>query len=233
MKRSTINQTIEIAKEVFAKMGMRLPPFAYWTVDDWQTKGPEADGIRKAMLGWDVTDFGQDQFERIGRTLFTLRNAYRKDDGELTQCYSEKLILDPPNQSPPLHFHKSKMEDIINRGGGNLLVLLYKASDEGQCSKDNFTVTIDGLECGIEAGATVRLKPGQSINMPPYIIHQFWGEEGTGIDVGGIKYTVSGEVSSVCDDWNDNVFLEQADRFCTIEEDSPAKHYLCHEYPAN
>jgi D-lyxose ketol-isomerase len=63
------------------------------------------------------------------------------------------------------------------------------------------------------------------------LIHQFWGEEGTGIVIDGTGYTVSGEVSTICDDWNDNCFLEPVQRFPVIEEDEPRSHYLCHEYP--
>ena len=231
MKRSEINSSIEIAKEVFAALNIKLPPFAYWTVDDWKDKATEADGIRNAMLGWDVTDFGQNRFDQLGRTLFTLRNGYRKPDKTFTQSYAEKIILDPPNQCPPLHFHKSKMEDIINRGGGNILIQLYRATPEGQCSDENLTVQIDGMMREVSAGSTVRLTPGQSINIPPYLIHQFWGEEGTGIEIGGIRYSVSGEISSVCDDWNDNSFLDPVDRFPNIQDDVPKTHYLCNEYP--
>ena len=69
------------------------------------------------------------------------------------------------------------------------------------------------------------LRPGMSVCIPPRTIHQFWGEEGTGL-------TVSSEVSSVCDDWSDNFFLEPAERFPKLVEDAPRTHYLCHEYPA-
>ena len=152
MKRSEINKSIETAKKVFEALNISLPPFAHWTVDEWDNKGPEADVIRKAMLGWDVTDFGKDRFVALGRTLFTLRNGYRKKDGNFTQVYAEKFILDPPNQSPPLHFHKSKMEDIINRGGGNIQIRLYQATTEGKCSEEKFTVQIGGVLEELSAG---------------------------------------------------------------------------------
>jgi hypothetical protein len=230
MKRSEINRSIHIAKKVFAVLGIHLLPFAYWTVEDWKTKGREADEIRKAALGWDVTDFGLGQFEQYGRTLFTLRNGLKRDNG-FSKSYAEKLILDPPNQKPPLHFHRSKMEDIINRGGGNILVKLFASTEDGRCSDDAFDVQIDGLTCRMKAGTVVRLESGQSICLPPCLIHQFWGEENMGIEIGGVRYTVSGEVSTVCDDWNDNCFLEQVARFPSIEEDEPRRHYLCNEYP--
>ena len=43
--------------------------------------------------------------------------------------------------------------------------------------------------------------------------------------------TASGEVSSVCDDFNDNLFLNGAPRFPGIEEDVARDFYLCQEYP--
>jgi D-lyxose ketol-isomerase len=107
MKRSQINSSIETAMEVFEKLGLNLPPFAFWTVNEWDKKGKEADEIRKAGIGWDVTDFGQNNFELIGRTLFTLRNGYRKEDGEFTKVYEENFILYPPKHHSPLHFHFS------------------------------------------------------------------------------------------------------------------------------
>ncbi len=232
MKRSQINSSIETAMEVFKSLGINLPPFAFWTAEEWNRKGHEADEIRNADLGWDVTDFGQNNFTEVGRTLFTLRNGFRQaKEGNFSKVYAEKFILDPPRQHAPLHFHWSKMEDIICRAGGNVLITLYASTSAGKCSDENFNVQTDGQTQELTPGTIVRLEPGQSICLPPGIIHSFCGEEGTGINIGGIQYTVSGEVSSVCDDWNDNCFLEQMERFPKIEEDVPRKYYLCNEYP--
>jgi D-lyxose ketol-isomerase len=230
LNRSTVNEVIETAKEVFDTIGFTLPPFAHWTVKDWQDKGAECDEIRQCMLGWDVTDFGLGMFEQFGRTLFTLRNGSAQST--LKKDYAEKLILDPENQKPPLHFHRNKMEDIVNRGGGNILVLLYQSTPEGQPSDEEFIVQVDGVTRRHRAGQTLRLEPGQSLCIPPGLIHQFWGEEGTGVKLGSKRYSVSGEVSRVCDDFRDNCWLEPCERYCTIDEDEPARHYLVHEYPA-
>lgn len=229
MKRSEVNRTIAVAQEVFAALNLALPPFARWTVEDWADKGPEANEIRYSMLGWDVTDFGQGRFAELGRTLFTLRNgSSRFPSGK---NYAEKLILDPENQKPPLHFHRTKMEDIINRGGGNILVRVYKATPEGECSTERFTLQVDGVTREFTPGEILRMEPGQSVCLPPFTIHQFWGEEGTGLPIGNGRYTVSGEISRICDDWNDNCWLEPCERFCRFEEDEPSRQYLVHEYP--
>lgn len=229
MKRSKINQSITIAKKVFSEIGPRLPPFAIWPIEEWKSKGHQFDEIRSAMLGWDVTDFGLSRFDEYGRILFTMRNGYRIN-GAFTKNYAEKLILDPPNQKPPLHYHRSKMEDIVVRAG-NIMVRLFQATPEGECSEEEVSVQIDGHTQHIPAGTIVRLEPGQSICLPPRLIHQFWGEDGCGIKMNGIFYSVSGEISTVCDDWNDNCFLDPCERFPAIEEDEPPIHYLCHEYP--
>jgi hypothetical protein len=230
LKRSTINQSIEVAKQAFANVGFTLPPFAHWTTDQWKSKVAHADEIRLCMLGWDVTDFGCGNFAATGRTLLTLRNGSSKFASG--KDYAEKLILDPENQKPPLHFHRHKMEDIINRGGGNILLRLYQSKADGSRSGEKLSIQFDGETRSVAAGELVRLTPGQSITIRPGIIHQFWGEEGTGMRLGDRLYTVSGEVSRVCDDWSDNCWLEPCERFCQIEEDVPRKHYLVHEYPA-
>ena len=51
------------------------------------------------------------------------------------------------------------------------------------------------------------------------------------MQINGVGYTVSGEVSSVCDDLTDNFFFGDLTRFPVILEDAPRKHYLCNEYP--
>jgi D-lyxose ketol-isomerase len=48
----------------------------------------------------------------------------------------------------------------------------------------------------------------------------------------GGRFSLSSEISSVCGDWNNNVFFEKwAMRFPQIVEDEPREFYLCQEYP--
>ena len=204
-------------------MGFRLPSFAYWTPEQWPNAGPEADEARDCMLGWDVTDFGSGDFKQIGRTLFTLRNG-RLGDARYPKVYAEKIMFNPEGQRAPLHYHRSKMEDIINRGGGNVLVTLWKAGDDDLPSNEPFEVSISGFLRQVTPGDTIRIEPGESICLPPRTFHQFWGEVGTGP-------SMSGEVSSVCSDKTDNYFLEKRERFPEVDEDEPARYVLCNEYP--
>jgi len=231
LKRSIINSSLTRAKHVIEHFGLKLPPFGYWNAADWDNAGVEYDEIRNCLLGWDVTDFGSKDFHKIGRTLFTLRNG-RKGITGYPKEYAEKLLIDPEGQRAPAHYHLSKREDLICVAGGNILVQLRKADREGNASSEGFTIQVDGCEKRLQAGDIIRLRPGMSVCVPPRTIHQFWGEEGTGYQVDGVGYTLSSEVSSVCDDYNDNVFLvDYGVRFPEIEEDEPKDCYLCHEYP--
>lgn len=223
MKRSEINAAISTAAEFFDRMNFRLPSYAFWPPERWREIGAEADEIRDCMLGWDVTDFGSGDFPRIGRTLFTLRNG-RRNDPRYPRIYAEKIIYNPEGQRAPLHFHVSKMEDIINRGGGNVLITLSRAGADNRPCEERFVIAVSGLRREVGPGTTVRLEPGESICLPPRTFHQFWGEEGTGP-------SMSGEVSSVCDDRTDNYFLGPRERFPPIDEDEPPIRLLCQEYP--
>ena len=232
LKRSTINQNVHTAKIVLAHFGVHLPAFAYWNERQWLEAGSAYDEIRECMLGWDVTDFGSKDFVHIGRTLFTVRNGRLNIPGYPKQ-YAEKWLIDPEGQRAPAHFHLSKREDIICRAGGNILVQLTKADPEGNPSNETFPIQIDGCTRRLIPGEIIRLHPGESLTINPRTIHQFWGEEGTGWQLDGVGYTLSSEISSVCDDWNDNVFLvDYGVRFPEIEEDEPRTCFLCNEYPS-
>lgn len=231
LTRSIINESIKVALEVTHHFNFFLPAFAYWNIEDWQKAGNDCIEIKECMLGWDVTDFGSNDFYNIGRVLFTLRNG-KFNEKKYPKEYAEKLLIDPQNQRAPSHFHKYKREDIICKAGGNILVQLTKADHKGIPSKQTFTVQVDGCTKRLNPGETIRLTPGTSVTIPPKTIHQFWGEEGTGYPINGERYTLSSEISSVCNDLTDNYFLvDYGVRFPTIEEDQERKYFLCHEYP--
>ena len=104
-----------------------LPPFCGFTPEEWAEKGHEYDEIRDNMLGWDITDYGMGDFDKMGFSLITLRNGNLKLD-QYTKTYAEKLLYIKEGQYSPMHFHWSKMEDIINRGGGNVLIRVYHST---------------------------------------------------------------------------------------------------------
>ena len=224
MKRSEINTSIDQAMAFFAKMRFPLPPFAFWTPEEWIEKGSECDEIRDLGLGWDVTDFGSGDLSKIGRTIFTLRNGKARADG-YAKSYAQKVMCMHEGQKSVIHYHKSKMEDIVNQGGGNILITLWRAAKDNSLSDEVFDVSVNGIRRTIASGETVRLAPGDSVYVRPYTYHKFWAEEGAGT-------ALSVEVSSVCDDYTDNFFLHAGERFPAIEEDEARRYYLCNEYPA-
>lgn len=221
MKRSEINRIILENINFINEMNFKLPKFAYFTPEEWTKKGSEYNEIRENMLGWDVTDYGHGDFRKIGLFLFTIRNGNINKPGK---SYAEKLLISDEDQYSPMHFHHNKMEDIINRGGGNLIVEVYNATDDDRLSDTDVTVCIDGHTEVVPAGTKVRLTPGESITLPQRQYHAFWAEKGYG-------KVLIGEVSMVNDDNIDNRFYEPQGRFPDIEEDEAPVYLLCNEYP--
>ena len=223
MKRSEINRILRENIAFIEKMGFRLPPFAFFTPDEWAEKDHSYDEIRDRMLGWDITDYGHGDFAKIGLFLFTIRNGSLTDPN-CKKTYAEKLLISDEDQYSPMHFHFHKMEDIINRGGGNLIVEVYNCDENEGLADTPVTVTTDGYTYTVPAGTKLCLKPGESITLPPRQYHAFWAEKGSG-------KVLIGEVSMVNDDNTDNRFYETMGRFPKIEEDEAPLYLLCNEYP--
>jgi D-lyxose ketol-isomerase len=222
MKRTEINKILQNADAFIAEMGFRLPPFAHFAPEKWASLGAEWDEARDHMLGGDVTDYGHGRFAELGLTLFTLRNGSLSDP-RYTKRYAEKLLISEEGQVCPNHFHFSKTEDIINRGGGRLAMQLWRSAPDGALSAADFTVSTDGERRTLRAGDTLTLLPGMSVTLEPGVYHAFWAEPGHG-------RVLVGEVSSVNDDNDDNRFYEPQGRFPTVEEDAPPLYLLCNEY---
>lgn len=202
-----------------------LPPFCYFTPEDWQKKGNDYNEIRDNMLGWDITDYGLGDFDKTGFSLITLRNGNTQMKDKYKKTYAEKLLYIKEGQYAPMHFHWSKMEDIINRGGGNLLITVYNSTENEDLDRVNDVhIHKDGREMVVPAGTMVKLMPGESISIQPYLYHDFNVEKGTGA-------VLIGEVSQCNDDNNDNRFYEKMGRFPEIEEDEEPYRLLCNEYP--
>lgn len=226
MKRSEINAIMRDGLAFLKRMNFLMPPFAHWTPAEWKRKGPECRDIIDQQLGWDITDFGSGDFDRVGLFLFTIRNGGAAGlKGKDGKNYAEKIMIVRENQLTPTHFHFNKMEDIINRGGGNLVFRLWNSTARGQLAKSPVTVAMDGVQVKVKAGGTITLKPGESVCLPPNLYHRFWGQKGKG------KVLV-GEVSRVNDDHVDNRFFDPVGRFPKIQEDVPPLRLLSCDYPA-
>lgn len=223
MKRSTINAAIAWAKELLEKNNVHLPEYAYWNLDQWKANRDKLGTIRRVMLGWDVTDFGLDQFDSVGGVLYTVRNG-EMNNPDVGVPYCEKYIVMKEGQRLPKHYHVFKTEDIINRANGLLSVYLWNADENGNELDTDVTVAMDGIEHTFKAGEEILVKPGSSISLKPYMAHIF------GPLRDGAGDLIVGEVSKVNDDNTDNYFLENTARFAEVEEDEPILHPLCNEY---
>lgn len=221
MKRSEINSIIRDAKAFIDHHQFRLPPWAYWGPEQWRGKAEVVDEIVENMLGWDITDFGGDNFGRVGLFLFTIRNGNISKPG--SKPYAEKLLIADEGQETPLHFHWKKTEDIINRGGGNLVAELFWADENDGLADRPIEVRLDGIRRTFMPGERVILTPGESITLPTRLYHRFYGEPGKG-------RVLIGEVSMCNDDNTDNRFYEPVGRFPSIEEDEPPVHLLVNDY---
>lgn len=221
MKRSEINRIIKDARIFIEEYRFGLPPFAHWTYAEWKTKSREYQEIKDNMLGWDITDFGSGDFNKIGLLMFTIRNGSLSNE-RYKKPYAEKILISLEGQVTPYHFHWNKMEDIINRGGGNLILRCYNSDVQGNMLDTPVTIYSDGREYVVRAGEEIMLANGESITLPTRQYHTFWAEGAA---------VLIGEVSKVNDDNVDNRFYEPVGRFPAIEEDEPILYPLFSEYP--
>ncbi|MAC77195.1 MAG: D-lyxose/D-mannose family sugar isomerase [Rhodobacteraceae bacterium] len=223
MLRSEVNEILKRSEAFIRRFGHYLPPFADWTPE--RILGPEGDQIRARRLGWDITDYGQGKFDDLGLVLFTTRNG---DLGQMASgrgmLYAEKAMISGVDQISPMHRHDLKTEDIINRGGGDLVLELFTAAPDGSIDRDApVEVRCDGVLTRLDAGGHLRLKPGASVTLEPTTWHAFWAE--------GEPCMIC-EVSTVNNDETDNIFEAPIGRFPTVKDDEPAWRLMVPDYPA-
>jgi len=156
--------------------------------------------------------------------LITIRNG-NVHNPKYTKTYAEKIMMLEPGQVSPMHFHWNKMEDIINRGGGDIEYILYNATPDEKLADTDVEICQDGRRYTVKAGQKILIHPGESLSLYPYYYHEFI----IPLDSSAV---LIGEVSMSNDDNTDNRFLQPLGRFPKIEEDEPAYRLLCTEYPA-
>ena len=225
MKRSEINAAIRFAEELCRSHHITLPDFARYPADRAHFAAPARRALVRTMLGWDVTDFGSDDFAHVGAVLFTVRNGL-VDEPEVGTPYAEKYIFlrDGCEQEIPMHYHIAKTEDIINRAGGIFCCQVAACGADGAPDLTRpVRVLRDGEEYEAAPGEIIEISTGNSITLCPFVYHRFFAKTGCG-DL------VIGEVSKVNDDKTDNVFAEVRDRFCPIAEDEAPYRLLVNEY---
>ncbi|WP_206456140.1 D-lyxose/D-mannose family sugar isomerase [Aurantimonas marina] len=223
MKRSRVNEIIRQGDDFIRSFGYVMPPFAYLSPSEMKARRGDLSAIVERRLGWDVTDYGKGDYDRLGLFLFTVRNG---DSADLKagrgMLYAEKIMISRHDQISPMHRHIVKAEDIINRGGATLALELFESAPDGSVDESaDVTVVTDGITRKLPAGGILKLTPGESVTLLPGSWHAFWGEGG---DV------LIGEVSTVNDDLTDNIFREPIGRFAEIEEDEDPLHLLVSDY---
>jgi D-lyxose ketol-isomerase len=221
MLRSCVNEILLEADSFIRSFGYVMPPFAYWTPAEMQAKKPA--GILDARLGWDITDYGEGRFDEMGLFLFTTRNGSVADLAKgRGMLYAEKIMISRKDQYSPMHRHDLKAEDIINRGGGKLVLELFAPLPDGGIDREaDVTVPCDGVLRTLKAGGKLSLDPGESVTLMPGVWHAFWAEQ---------KDVLIGEVSTVNDDETDNVFEMDIKRFGGLSEDVAPVHLLVSDY---
>ncbi len=222
MNRSDINEILLESDRFIRSFGYVMPPFAYWTPEEM--KAAAHGEIARRGMGWDITDYCLGKFAEIGLFLFTVRNGLLSDlraGGGMV--YAEKIMISRERQVSPMHRHFVKTEDIINRGGGELVLQLFGSAEDGSIDRAaEVSVLVDGMRRVMKGGDHLRLTPGESVTLTPTVWHAFWGENG---DV------LIGEVSTVNDDRTDNWFEMEIPRYSEITEDVAPVHMLVSDYP--
>lgn len=221
MKRSEINQLQREAIAFLKKHHFHLPRWAYFRKKDWKKLRRDYQEIKKNHLGWDITDYGQGNFFKLGLVIFTLRNGDLSGKGK---PYCEKILIMRAGQKLPIHFHWSKVEDIIVRAGGKVVFEFWNSTARDKLGKKPVSVKVDGILQKLNPGERLVLEPGESVCVPQRIYHRFYPAQGS-------KMVLIGEVSSVNDDEKDNCFLEPVLRFPVIEEDEESLYPLSWEIP--
>ena len=221
MKRSRINDILRESDAFIRSFGYVMPPFAYLSPE--ALKAADHAQIKARRMGWDITDYGEEDFDKMGLFLFTTRNGLNGDLGKRSaMLYAEKIMISRQDQLSPMHRHDLKVEDIINRGGAKLVLKLYMADAAGEIDHEaEVAVMVDGMVRKLPAGGLLKLEPGESVTLFPNNWHAFWGEGG---DV------LIGEVSTVNDDLTDNIFAKPIGRFANVEEDEAPLHLLVSDY---
>jgi len=121
----------------------------------------------------------------------------------------------------PHHYHAVKTEDIVNRGGARFVVELFKIDAHGAPLKDRFRALKDASVLDLGPSDQVRLEPGESLTLEPFIAHAFWAEGGAAL---------AGEVSLANDDATDNYFLPPLKPFAPIDEDALARYVTVRDH---
>ena len=100
MKRSEINAALKEMEQMIREYRFAIPPFCNFTPEEWKEKGHDYDEIRDNMLGWDITDYGLGDFDKVGFSLITIRNGNLKMKDKYTKSYAENSCTSKKDSIP-------------------------------------------------------------------------------------------------------------------------------------
>ena len=234
INRSVVNRLIGEAMELMKKSGYPVPAWFYWTKEDWDKATDEYAEIPATIMGWDITDFGSGDFWNEGLLCFNISNG-SKADPKYPKVFSIRICFLIKGQVSSPHWHKSKMEELINFTDTAFGTHVWNVNQNGQRDRYNdVEVEVSGRRFKVKPGDFVELKPFESYTMYPGVIHGP-GEDYVPANLPEEAHHISGyviEIASVIDDLNDNLYLDEDHRWAVnIVEDEPAKYYLVQEYP--
>ena len=222
MKRSFIEARIEKMLAACSVHGVRLPPFAVWSDAQYRDDRSAARYIAERGLGWSIVEFRPGAFATDGLSVFTLRMGdWRRLGNGRGRLYAEKALYAEDGQRTPCHYHIVKTEDIVNRGGARFVVEFVKVDRAGTPTKERFRVRKDVTVLDLGPGDQVRLEPGESLTLEPFVAHSFWAEGGA---------VLAGEVSLANDDRADNYFIPPLPPAARIEEDKPRRYVTVRDH---
>ena len=200
-------------------------PFCRFIPERRRTLGHEYDEVRECMLGWDITDYGMGDFNRLGFSLVTIRNGNRALAEKYPKVYAEKLLYRKEGQyAPPTTFTGIKPRTSSTGGREHAdpgVQLSAGRGDRLRFQRYRPYRWAYRYSPSRDAGAP---DPGESIHIQQRLYHDFTVEEGTGP-------VLLGEVSQCNDENTDNRFNPPMGRFPEIEEDEPPYCLPCNEYP--
>ncbi len=205
---------IKDAELLFELNGFRLPPFAYLMPSEWLTKSASYSELRHNGLGWMCTDFGADHGAVI-------RFILRRGDPEAEKYrkpYSEEIFMCRKGTSVPPHCHLSRMQDIVNRGGGVLTVRIL-GTRKGM---ENVTLRKDGFTFTVHQYGLVKLCEGESLTIPAGCIHEICAD--------GDDVAVSEISTFMCITSDDYFTVRKPARSLKLEEDEPPYRLLISDY---
>jgi D-lyxose ketol-isomerase len=168
IKRSEVNRIMREADEFIRSFRYILPPFAYWSPAQFQRSQGRGSSNHRIKSGPGHYRFRPGQISDEGLFLFTVRNG---DPANLARgsgvLYAEKAMISRRDQRYPMHRHNVKAEDIVNRGGGTLVIELCGDSQAACDRAKDVSVRTDGVWRTLQAGQKLRLAPGESVTLMP------------------------------------------------------------------